>query len=91
MKYNYQRNISLRCDVCGCDDKFESNEDNSYMKCCGCGKEYHGGKDELKELNSAFISEHIEDMKLKAIPDIEKDLIKSIKASFKGNKFIKFK
>ncbi len=50
MKYikdNYNDTVQLRCVVCGVTDKFDSNEDNSYIKCTNCGKEYFGGYDEL--------------------------------------------
>ncbi|MFR9545897.1 MAG: hypothetical protein SNJ29_10005 [Rikenellaceae bacterium] len=91
MKNNYHRDIILRCDVCGHDDQFESNEDKSYVKCKACGKEYHGGFDELQELNAAFISDNIEDMKQEATPEIKKDLMASLKKALRGNKNIKFK
>ncbi len=91
MKNNYLRDISLRCEVCGHDDRFEFNEDKSYVKCNACGKEYHKGIDELKELNALLISDNLEDMKREAIPEIKKDLMNSLKKAFKGNKNIKFK
>ena len=32
LKYIYNEKIQLRCTVCGMDDKFEFNEDKSYIK-----------------------------------------------------------
>ena len=43
--------LKLRCATCGCDDKFEFNEDKSYVKCTFCNREYFGGIEELKELH----------------------------------------
>jgi hypothetical protein len=47
--------ISLRCDTCGSDSHFISNEDNSYIKCSLCNREYWGGREELIELNFSNI------------------------------------
>ena len=49
--------LKLRCATCGCDDKFEFNEDKSYVKCTFCNREYFGGIEELKELNTDTIDE----------------------------------
>ena len=51
MDKDYNRNIKLRCAVCGDDTSFEFNEDKSYVKCTFCNREYIGGIEELKEHN----------------------------------------
>lgn len=63
MKKSYNKSVQLRCAVCGSADDFESNEDKTYIKCKKCNKEYHGGYDELVELNQAHIQEELEDTK----------------------------
>ena len=55
--------LKLRCATCGCDDKFEFNEDKSYVKCTFCNREYFGGIEELKELNTDTIDEVKEQIK----------------------------
>ena len=91
MKTNYNKNIELRCTVCGSDDRFESNEDKSHIKCNNCGKEYFGGYDELVEYNQSNIAESVEQMKEELMPDIKKELFDELKKSFAGNKNVKFK
>jgi hypothetical protein len=63
LKDIYNEKIQLRCTVCGMDDKFEFNEDKSYIKCTNCGKEYFGGYDELVECNQGIIDEKLNTMK----------------------------
>lgn len=67
--------VSLRCDTCGSDSHFISNEDNSYIKCSLCNREYLGGRDELVELNSSDLQ-----MTFKSIEDeIKKEILKKLK------------
>lgn len=91
MKKSYDRAIQLRCVVCGSADDFEFNEDKTYVKCKKCNREYHGGYDELVELNQAHIQDELDDMKAEVEQDAAKYLQDSLKKAFKGNKFIKFK
>jgi ribosomal protein S27E len=90
MKENYNKSISLRCGSCG-DTSFEFNEDKSWVKCKRCDREYHGGYDELVELNQGEINEQLSEMKKEVSQDLKKDLDKMLKDAFKGNKNIKFK
>ena len=85
MKEEYE--IRLRCATCGCDDQFEFNDDQSYIKCTFCNREYLGGIEELKELNEEVIEEVKEEIEQDAMSYIEGEL----KKAFKGNKYIKFK
>ena len=79
--------IKLRCATCGCEDHFEYNEDKSYVKCTFCNREYLGGIEELKELNSDVF----EDAKKDVQNDVTKHLQDVFRREFKGNKFVKFK
>lgn len=85
MKDTYE--IRLRCTTCGCDDQFEYNDDQSYIKCTFCNREYPGGIEELKELNEDVIDEAKEKIGL----DAQKYLEAELKKALKGNKYIKIK
>lgn len=91
MKESYDRQIPLRCVVCGSTDSFEYNETKTFIKCKKCNKEYPGGYDELVELNQANIQDEMDAMKAEVKLDAEKYLRESLKKAFKGNKYIKFK
>lgn len=91
MKESYNVSIRLRCIVCGSDSDFECNEDKSYIKCKKCNREYHGGYDELVELNESLISEEIEATKQVIANDAKEEILKSLKTAFRGNKYIKIK
>ena len=65
MKEEYE--IRLRCATCGCDDQFEFNDDQSYIKCTFCNREYLGGIEELKELNEEVIEEVKEEIEQDAM------------------------
>ena len=91
LKNNYDGSVQLRCVVCGSVDMFDSNEDNSYIKCTNCGKEYLGGYDELVECNQLEIDDAVE-TKFKEIKnDLEKEIRDIFHNAFKGNKYIKIK
>mgnify|MGYP002533531068 CR=1 FL=1 len=79
--------IKLRCATCGHDDHFEFNEDKSYVKCSFCNREYIGGIEELKELNTEVFDEVREQIEKDAIKHIQEEL----KKAFRRNKSIKFK
>lgn len=85
MKKDYTGN--LRCATCGSDVHFEFNEDQSYIKCTMCNREYLGGIDELIKFNE----EAIEEVKRKITDDAQDYIQKQIGKAFKGNKHIKFK
>ncbi len=91
IKDNYNDTVQLRCVVCGVTDKFDSNEDNSYIKCTNCGKEYFGGYNELVEYNQQEINEAVEAKVEEFEADLDKELQDMFENAFKGNKYIKFK
>lgn len=90
MKNNYSKSIALKCITCG-GENFEVNEDESYIKCNLCNREYRGGRDELVKLNEETISESVESMKADIEKDLKKELSDIFKNTFKGNKHIKIK
>lgn len=90
MKDKYKKSISLRCITCG-DASLEFNEDESWVKCKRCGREYSGGYDELVTLNQSEISVQLNEMKEEVSKDLKKDMTKMLKDAFKGNKNIKFR
>jgi DNA-directed RNA polymerase subunit RPC12/RpoP len=90
MKENYSRNVLLRCIVCG-DTDLDYVENELYVKCNRCGKEYPGGYDELVELNQPYIEEQIQKMKTEIEKDAQKELDDSFKKIFKGSKIFKIK
>lgn len=51
MKQNYDKHIKLTCATCGSGDFFEKNEKTGVITCKKCNRVYHGGYDELVELN----------------------------------------
>lgn len=59
---------------------FEFNEDKTYVKCTGCGREYLGGYNELIEYNQDVKDEVMNKMKDEA----EKHIRKALQNAFKG-------
>ena len=91
MKNTYEKEMHLRCVICGSDNNFEYNDDKSYVKCKLCNKEYLGGYLELKEMNEALISDGIEKLKGEVAEDIKKSLADMFRDAFSGSKNISFK
>lgn len=91
MKDNYSYSIQLRCIVCGSEDHFDCNEDNSYIKCTNCGKEYFGGYDELVSCNQEQITEIKEIATEEISNDLQREVNQMLKSAFRGNKYIKIK
>lgn len=75
MKENYNRSINLRCVVCA-SESFSYNDDQSYVKCKTCGREYFGGYDELVQLNEEFIEAEISDISNQIKNDFQKEINK---------------
>jgi len=90
MKENYNRNILLRCIVCG-DTDLDCVENELSVKCNRCGKVYPGGYDELVELNQPYIDDEILRMKTEIEKDAQKALDDSFNKIFKGSKNFKIK
>lgn len=75
--------IKMRCATCGCDNGFEFNADQSYIKCTNCGREYFGGKEELVEANIDAVEEVKKEMKEDVTRIIQKELQNAFKKAFK--------
>lgn len=80
---DYSRTLALRCVVCGDTERFSKNEDETYIICKRCGREYFGGKHELIELNQRFIDSEVNDIKAEVTKDIQEELNKTLKSLFK--------
>ena len=91
MKKNYNKSIQLRCVVCGSDSDFEYNEDETYVKCNKCNREYLSGYDELVELNKGLIEAEVEQTKNEVAQDIREEINKIFRDAFKGSKYIQVK
>lgn len=85
LKDNYE--VRLRCATCGCEDEFESNDDQTYIKCTFCNREYLGGIEELKGYNQEAFCEVEEEIEHDVVAYMQEQLAKA----FKGNKHIKIK
>lgn len=79
MKQNYNKHIKLTCATCGSGDFFEKNEKTGVITCKKCNRVYHGGYDELVELNQRNINSEVESMKQEVKQDIIKDLNSMLK------------
>lgn len=71
---NITREFHPRCATCGQQDMFEYNEEQSFIKCSNCGREYHGGKEELLEYNSEEVEALKEDMAREVKSALKKEL-----------------
>lgn len=78
MKDNYSKSVTLKCITCG-DSSLEYNEDKTSIICERCGREYHGGYDEVVELNKPEIEKEKENLKKEVIKDAEAHFKKMMK------------
>lgn len=90
MKDKYSIHVQLQCATCGA-EQFDFNDDKSFVKCRTCNREYQNGYDELVEFNQERIAMEKEQITQEITNDLKKDITKSIKDAFRGNKFIKIK
>lgn len=91
MKKSYDKNIQLRCAICGSADDFEYNEDKTHIRCKKCNKEYVGGYGELVEANRTLIQDELEATQVEVKQDVEKELRDMLTKAFKGNKYVRIK
>lgn len=88
----YNRQVRLICPTCG-GDQFETRDDieesTTVVKCISCDRELT--KDELIRENGENIDAHISEMNDQIIEDAAKELRKSLKDAFRGNKNITIK
>lgn len=79
MTKNYNRSIKLLCVTCGSGDTFVTDEQIGVITCKKCNRIYHGGKDELIELNQSLINKEVEAMK----KVVKNDMIKELNDMFR--------
>ena len=79
MKTNYDKSIKLICATCGSGDFLAKDEESGKITCTKCNRVYHGGYDELVELNQQVIDDEIENMK----DEVRQDIVKDTNAMFK--------
>lgn len=88
----YKRQVNLFCPTCG-SDQFEfdngTGETIELVKCASCGREIL--KDQLIQENSENISEHVKEIGQEVVKDAAAEMRKSLKAAFRGSKYIKIK
>ena len=72
----YNRNVSLQCDTCGSTCSFVTDEKTGVVTCKRCNRIYHGGYDELVNLNQKRIADEVDDVKKDVEKDIQKELNK---------------
>lgn len=82
MKKDYSRSIRLRCIVCAEDMRFEPLG-TKQIRCMRCGKIYHGGEDELRQLNVELINHHLEEITDEVTKDLQKEINQMLKNIFK--------
>ena len=70
MEDNYEENETLKCITCG-DTALEYSEDKTSIICERCGRGYHGGYDEVVELNKPEIEKEKEKLEKEALKDAE--------------------
>lgn len=82
----YDRTISMQCPTCGGTEfESESDDDSRPVRCPACG--LTATKDELIQANQEKIDAHVDEIK----DELLKDVAKSLKDAFRGNKFIKLR
>lgn len=79
LKDNFMKQISLRCMTCGATYAFETNEKTGYVTCRKCNRVYRGGKEELINLNEAFIEDEKDQLLDEVKIDYEKEFQRMIK------------
>jgi hypothetical protein len=80
----YSRNVSMQCSTCG-GTAFEFEDKGGPYTCKGCDRIYT--REELLRENGGRIESEVDEVK----GEIVKDLRDTLRKSFSGSKFIKFK
>ena len=79
LKDDYSKQVVLCCITCGATYAFESDKKTGCIICKKCNRVYHGGEDELIQLNEAMI---VDEQNL-LIEEVTKDLENEIQNIFK--------
>lgn len=86
------RQVGLRCPTCGSDQFSYSEEEDdggSTVTCAECGRQLT--RDELIHENSENLEAHAVEIANEAVSESVKQLSKSLRDAFRGNKNIEFK
>ena len=86
----YSRKVTLLCPTCGSDQfSVDGEDDSAPVTCAGCGRQTT--REELIQANSENIEVQIAEVGEEVVADAAKELNKSLRDAFKGNKNIRFK
>jgi ribosomal protein L37AE/L43A len=80
MEDNYNKSISLQCPTCGSECSFETDEKTGVITCKKCNRIYHGGYEELVDLNQRRIDDEMQLL----VDEVEADLSKKINKLFEN-------
>ena len=86
----YRRSVKLLCPTCG-EDQFSFEHEGAFapVGCANCGRQMT--RDDLIRENSEVIEHSVAEMGQEVAADLSKELNKSLRAAFRGNKNIRFK
>lgn len=85
----YTRNVVLRCPVCGSEQfSYDPDDESSPVTCADCG--HTTTREELIEDNGPTIESHVAEISERVVEDAAKDLNRSLRDAFRGNKNIRF-
>lgn len=79
MNDSYHKSIQLQCVTCGGENSFHTDEVTGEITCLKCNRVYHGGYDELVNLNQRRIDDELQLMVEDVKNDLEKNLLKALK------------
>jgi len=86
----YNRHVTLLCPTCGSDQfAFDDEDDAAPVTCANCGRQTT--REELMSDNSERINHQFAEMGEEVVADSAKELNKSLRDAFKGNKNIRFR
>lgn len=87
---DYDRELTLLCPTCGSGQFIYDEEDESKpVTCADCGRETT--RDALIRENQERIDLQVEEIGQELLEDAAKELNKSLRDAFKGNKNVRFK
>lgn len=82
----FDRSVELHCPTCGGTQfEHEEHDETAPVRCAGCG--LITSRNDLIAANGENIGAHVDQI----AKEVSADLMKQLKNSFKGNKFIKIK
>ncbi len=88
----YNRTVTLHCPTCGSSNFSQLDEaelEAALVTCASCGREIT--KAELIRENTENIDEHVKEIKVQVVEDLQHQLKQSLVDAFKDNEYIKIK